>query len=295
MSEKIVRFKSDGREVVGMFHIPDRPVRQSKIGIVMVNCWVKYRVGPHRMFVQAARRWSREGFYVLRVDFPGMGDSEGEGQYTHMDAYPVCTSLDAMRFLKEKEEVQEVVLFGMCSGARNVLYAAEASPEVRYLALLSLPFKASPYSSTARFQQISPALTKGILTEYYHKRLGDPDAWRRLLTGQSDYGFMGGLMRFFVCYLLGLEKKKFYQGRVYLSLREFFVRQGRAFFLFGGNDLVLNDFRDNFPMITKTIREIESLLDIVIVEGANHTFDRVAWKMDAIEHVTGWLNRQFPM
>lgn len=294
--ERIVRFKSNNRDVFGILHTPDKVLRQRSMGIIMSCVWVKYRVGPHRMFVQAARQWCLEGFHVLRVDMPGMGDSDGDDQYPNLDDYPVQTPLDAIRYLKEFEGVEEVILFGVCSGARNMIYAAEACPEVRYVILLSMPFnKISVLDNLAEVERLSPVVVKREAYMYL-KLLLKPNAWRRLLTGQSNYVAMKASIKSMGASLVNMGGTQKFYGRIYNSMRAFFERRGHALFLFGEKDeLYMKDFTNEFEQMKKNINGINLLSDVLVIKGANHTFDRVDWKKDAISYITLWLKRQFPI
>ncbi|HEV2703008.1 MAG TPA: alpha/beta hydrolase, partial [Steroidobacteraceae bacterium] len=44
-------------------------------GVILLNAGADYHMGPSRMYVSLARRWARSGYYVLRLDLAGLGDS----------------------------------------------------------------------------------------------------------------------------------------------------------------------------------------------------------------------------
>lgn len=291
--EQIVKFKSEEKEVFGILHTPTQSIQQSKVGIIVA----RYRTGPHRMFVEAARRWNNEGFHVLRIDFPGMGDSEGEYLYRHIDDFPRRTLLDAIQYFKEREKVEKVVLVGVCSGARTVLYTAGECPEVQHLILMAMPFTSVSYdyqeiALLKKNAHISSASAKGILTNYL-KLLIKPNNWKRLLSGQSQFS-----LHFLITLINSLLKRnnnQLFQKQVYTSMRMFFERQGRALFIYGGGDEVTKDFTEEFQLVKSTIQGVDLLSEIFIIEGANHVFSRVEWKTNAIKYTSAWLHRQFPI
>jgi len=43
---------------------------------VFLNSGFLHRVGPHRLYVKAARKLAEEGFFVLRFDFSGIETAE---------------------------------------------------------------------------------------------------------------------------------------------------------------------------------------------------------------------------
>ena len=67
-----------------------------------------------------------------------------------------------------------------------------------------------------------------------------------------------------------------------------------SFFSFGSNDLFLPDFQEQFGRVKTRLPASTTLCEVELVEGANHTFSRVAWKQQIIGSVSGWLEREFP-
>lgn len=75
--ETTITFKSQGMQVVGVLHMPDR--RKGKVpAVVLFHGFTGTKVEPHRIFVKQARALARAGIAALRFDFRGSGDSEGE-------------------------------------------------------------------------------------------------------------------------------------------------------------------------------------------------------------------------
>ena len=82
LSERPVVFHSPAR-LVGVLSEPEGDPRGA--GIVFLHGWTGYRIGPHRIFVEAARRLAAVGYHSLRFDFRGRGDSDGEHGTTTLD------------------------------------------------------------------------------------------------------------------------------------------------------------------------------------------------------------------
>lgn len=68
-------FTSSGHRLAAVLHSPRTDGRLPCI--VMCHGYTGSKVEAHRLFVQAARQFARDGFAVLRFDFRGSGDSEG--------------------------------------------------------------------------------------------------------------------------------------------------------------------------------------------------------------------------
>ena len=291
--EQIVSFQSEGKEIFGILHVPDQPIRQMKVGIIVV----RNRTGPHWVFVQAARLWCNEGFHVLREDFPGIGDSGGEYRYRYIDDFPMHTLPNAVRYFKEHGKMDKIIIVGMCAGARTTLNSSVASPDVQHLVLLAMPFSdVSPDSpdeaSSQKIARISSYNAKRYLISYL-KLLAKPKEWKRFLSRQCQFSFSFWIM--LMNSLLKRNKNRLFQERVHISLRTFFERQGHILFVYGGGDLGTPDFMEEFEFLKSAIPEVELLSEVHLIEGANHVFSRVEWKTDAIKCVTAWLNRQFPI
>jgi len=97
--------------------------------VILVNAGAVRRVGPNRMWVEAARRWAATGVPVLRLDMEAIGDSDGDevpyrsdaALYTSRFVPHVARAMDA---LQARGVAEEFVVGGLCSGAYWALHAA---------------------------------------------------------------------------------------------------------------------------------------------------------------------------
>jgi pimeloyl-ACP methyl ester carboxylesterase len=95
---------------------------------VFLNAGAQRRIGPNRMWVEAARRWASKGVASLRLDMLGIGESDGVATpYTrdmtlYAPEFPrrVTSVLDEL----ERQGVAErFLLIGLCAGAYWALHA----------------------------------------------------------------------------------------------------------------------------------------------------------------------------
>jgi pimeloyl-ACP methyl ester carboxylesterase len=90
-------------------------------------------VGPHRLYVSMARRWTSMGFHVLRLDLSGIGDSPAAEGCAENLTYPQDSFGDveaAMDFLSETTGADKFVLAGLCSGGDITFQIGFRSPRI---------------------------------------------------------------------------------------------------------------------------------------------------------------------
>src|SRR5205823_13947176 len=94
--------------------------RQAELAVLLLNAGAIRRVGPNRMWVEAARRWAALGVPTLRLDLEGLGDADGEAsRFADVAELYVPRFIDQVRDALEVLEARGVarrfVLAGLCS------------------------------------------------------------------------------------------------------------------------------------------------------------------------------------
>ena len=120
MEKPVVFENKRGEKLFGIVHVPDRNLSvNKKIGINLLNPGIKYRVAPNRLNVKLARKLCQNGYYVLRFDPSGIGDSEGELQANVLvpDIWEkiqtglfVSDTIDANSFFIKEFDIDKLVL-----------------------------------------------------------------------------------------------------------------------------------------------------------------------------------------
>lgn len=87
------------------------------------------RVGPNRMWVDQARCWAARGAVAVRLDPPGVGESDGDHRFwdqlkAHYDPIHVGETIDLLNGLVERGLPDRFVLVGFCSGGFRSLQVA---------------------------------------------------------------------------------------------------------------------------------------------------------------------------
>lgn len=297
--ERALSFDCGGDCLFGVASVPAQPAER---GVVVVVGGPQYRGGSHRQFTLLARHLAAQGIAVLRFDYRGMGDAEGEQRDFEMVHEDLRCAID--RFQAAVPAVREVVLWGLCDGASAALFYAAQDARVQGVVLLN------PWVRT------EGGLAKATLKHYYLERLLQPELWKKIFTGQFDYG---AALRSFTG-LLGAASGKPAEpaavqaeaapaappsvsaapvpriadpdlpplpGRMHDSLAAF---QGRVLLILSGADLTAQEFRD----AVKASRPWQQLLAAPRVTQqelaqADHTFSRRAWRDQVADWTGEWM------
>jgi alpha-beta hydrolase superfamily lysophospholipase len=152
-------------------------VAMAPLGVVILNAGALRRIGPNRMWVEAARRWSALGVPTLRIDLAGIGDADGDDTGWQDDAsFYVPEFVDqaraALDVLVNRGLPDRFVLVGLCSGAYWSFHAALRDERV-----------------VAAFMVNPRALfwdgRRGLVAEAANARkLRSPRIWLKLMRGE---------------------------------------------------------------------------------------------------------------
>lgn len=293
-----------GARLTGMLHEPDNEVRRD-VCVLLLSPGIKGRVGPHRLYLKLATRFALFGYHVLRFDFTGLGDADGDlPEGVLADVYNsiqsgryVDDARAAMDWCERTKGITRFVASGLCGGSITGLLTAAVDSRVRALLGLGIPvaFEGGP-------EDWSRHLTRGQLGRLrtgYLRRLSDPRAWLRLFSGRSSYGVMWRS--------LTMRRKAGTDGHgrpadpdntnpdfgpAFLSV----LRSGRPVFLvFSGADRLEFEFREKF--VERHRQEMEAfqgLWGLHIIPDANHVLSQPDWVEEMASVSLRWLEPLFP-
>jgi alpha-beta hydrolase superfamily lysophospholipase len=140
--ETAVVFNGAGQQ---LYAIIAEPVHAplADLTLVLYNAGAIRRIGPNRMWAEAARRWAAAGVPVLRVDIEGIGDAGGDGSAYRESDDPFYTSslVDqaraALDLARQHGLPDRFALGGLCSGGYWAFQAALADPRVQSVIMLN--------------------------------------------------------------------------------------------------------------------------------------------------------------
>jgi alpha-beta hydrolase superfamily lysophospholipase len=154
--------------------------------VILLNPGADYHIGANRMHVSLARRWARRGYYVLRMDLAGLGDSaKRPGQPENEVFSPVALEdvRAAIEFLRNRYDISDITLGGLCSGAYHSLRAAVAALPVHRILLINPENYFWQEGMTLADLQLADVVRNPSV---YYMRVRSAAAWIRLLSGNVN-------------------------------------------------------------------------------------------------------------
>ena len=116
VQELPVIFKSQDHQLMGVLHTSGQ-----QRALLLCHGLTGDKAGDHRLFVQTARTFSKS-FDVLRYDFYGSGDSEGDFKQVRL-SNNIKNLCDAVHFL-EKRQYKQISVLGIGLGAAAAILCA---------------------------------------------------------------------------------------------------------------------------------------------------------------------------
>lgn len=276
-NERGLAFRSGAAWLYGILSMP-QSARPGMPGVVIVVGGPQYRAGSHRQFTLLARALSGAGVPVLRFDYQGMGDSDGEVRGFEHAADDLRAAID--RFCAEVPGLSRVVLWGLCDGATAAALYAPRDPRVAGLALLN------PWVRTEQ------GAARAAIRHYYRARLFDPGLWRKIVGGRFDWKEAFGSLRRTLTAARSPAPASAPQAplpeRMLAALERF---PGRILVLLSGADLTAREFDDlaagdgPWRRLLATARVTRHRIG-----GADHTLSRRTWRDQAAQLTRSWLD-----
>jgi pimeloyl-ACP methyl ester carboxylesterase len=134
VTERPLELPTSAGRRYGMLTMPSTG-QTEPVCAVLLNAGALRRIGPNRTWVELSRHWAARGVPMVRVDFEGIGDSDGDEQQvvSNKDLYSqrmTDQTLSLLDDLQARGLPGRFVLVGLCSGAYWALHAALADPRV---------------------------------------------------------------------------------------------------------------------------------------------------------------------
>lgn len=287
-TETPVVFECEGSRLLGMVHQPTHPRERGLL--IVVAGGPQYRGGLARVQVRLARRLAANGVPVMRFDYRGLGDSEGQFRGFRQVEADIAAALRV--FMDQVPGMREVALWGGCDASSASLINGWKFPQVQGL-LLGNPWVHSEETSDK------------VAVAHFRQRLRDVDFWLKLLRGgYNPLPALGTLMRTLLKSLqraVGAGSKNSadlraaedditlpFQERMRLGMARF---QGDVLLVMSGRSLVSREFDQlvtQSPAWQLALASPSRIMRIDLPE-ADQAYSNMASQGEVIDLITRWM------
>lgn len=182
MNRRFVSFACEGNTMIGSLDLAG-----GTTGLLIVSGGNELRAGPWNSQAAIAEKVAAAGFPVFRFDRRGVGDSEGPNGGFESAAPDIAAAISAFR--AHVPTLRRVVAYGNCDAASALMLSGGAGCDALVLAN---PWSFDPEPEPAA-EDTEPApapapMPPAAIRAHYLRRLVDPKAWLRLLTGKVALG-----------------------------------------------------------------------------------------------------------
>lgn len=298
-------------KLFGILHEPESAIRKST-AIVLLSPGVKMRVAPHGMYTKMARHYVAQGYTVLRFDFYGLGDAEGEIEMDKLSSVYnsiqtgryIDDTKDALDWLQANYGISDFIVGGLCGGAITGMMAAENDKRIKGLISLGIPVTLD-VGDENRHKHLSNGQLSQLRSGYI-QNLFKWKSWLRLITFQSDF-------RVLYKSISQLIKKKSLTPVKNVKSSEATVNRlvndntnpkfAPAFMsmlktsrpmlhIFSGADRLGWEFEEKFAVHYKDqLEKYSENLDIYTIDKANHILGHPDWFNEMLDISKRWLQR----
>jgi pimeloyl-ACP methyl ester carboxylesterase len=137
VEESVVALEASGVDLVA-FLTRSTALSDGPSIVLCPGGWYGTATNRNRVFVRLARHLAATGATVIRFDWHGVGESAGMIDRYVLDE-PFASDVVAAAERIAEEGDRELILVGVCFGARSALAAAPDVPGLKQLILLSFP------------------------------------------------------------------------------------------------------------------------------------------------------------
>jgi len=261
---KPVTFTNNGEQIIGILHVPDSLKKENKApAIAMFHGFTGHKSEAHRFFIHVARALCNAGYIVLRFDFRGSGDSDGEFEDMTVPE-EVSDAVRAIDFLSDLTitDPKKIGVIGLSMGGRVAAILASRDKRIKFIILYSAALDS--------------------LKEEFLSRLEKRDL-KKLEDGEAVHIGNGWYL-----------KKRFFEtvdSPVPLEVLD--KIEIPTLIIHGDSDKVVP--LDAAKKGYRILRTLHRKNELYIVKGGDHTFTRKEHTQEVIEKTLNWLNSLPPI
>jgi alpha/beta superfamily hydrolase len=255
---KPVTFTNQGQQLIGILHVPDDLEPEQKApAIAMFHGFTGYKSETHRLFVYIAKALCNTGFVVLRFDFRGSGDSDGDFEDMTMPG-EVSDAEQAVTFLSGLPEVDSRIIgiIGLSMGGRVAATLASRDSRVKFAVLYS-----------AALAPLKQKFQEGLNSESVDE----------LEKGEAIHLNNGWYMKKPFFDTLDEPVPHNVMGKIKVPV----------LIIHGDSDQIVP--LEGSVRGYKIIKDLNSRNELYVVKGGDHTFSTREHTREIIEKTCGWL------
>ncbi len=271
--ERPVVFDCHDQQLAGILH---PGTGNATSGVVIVVGGPQYRVGSHRQFVGIARHLAAAGIPVLRFDYRGMGDSEGDIRDFQAVGEDIGSAIDTL--FREHPSLQRCVPWGLCDAATAIAFHAHRDPRISGQILLN------PWVHTEAGE------ARAFLKHYYLKRLFSRALWKKIFSGDFNPRESASSLGDNIQTAKAQPESSTDEALPERMLAGIQAFSGDTLLILSGDDLVASEFLDATAKSKEWRAWLESeRLTRHDLEEADHTFSSEEWKNAVSDICREWL------
>jgi pimeloyl-ACP methyl ester carboxylesterase len=283
--ESVLTVQNEKYKILGVITEPKKDNIKG-ITIVFLHGWAGYRIGPHRMIVDYARKLAGLGFHCVRFDFRGKGFSQLDEEPNNKTQLSDLECI--LNKLHELELSDKIILAGICSGARLALYYAMKGER----AIDGVIELSTPLLRPENQAQVELTRSKSLLGDYYKKAFRK-ETWLKLFNNELKFRLI-----FRIILKPVINSIQFLFRKNALAKKSIPTKQNEAFVNFKGEILAIHGEKD--PETEVALKQVINLtckygipFEKHIIKGANHSFYSIDWKNEIFEIIQGWLGKRY--
>lgn len=145
-----VTLENDNQKILGVLHLPSN-ITEKIPAILFCHGLAGNKVGKQRLFVSLAKRLAEKGIAVLRLDFRGAGDSEGEIEDMTVETQ-VSDAIEGLKWLSMQDyiDTDRIGIFGRSFGGTIAVIAAQKFKNIKSIGLWAPLFNGDQWKDNWR-------------------------------------------------------------------------------------------------------------------------------------------------
>jgi alpha/beta superfamily hydrolase len=291
--EKIIEFfNSESQKLIGILHEPTdihRP-QGKKNFIVLLNSGLVDKVGPHRLYIKIARRLSSEGYFVLRFDSHGLGDSEGNlKKGSNRDNFLLIQkgifiddTLSSVKYLNKEMQPNSISIMGLCGGAVTAILSDAKEQNIKNIILFDPPVYLENSDICVEEDKLIKIEENNITRTFKKKYKTLKESLACLLRIKHGINYES-------------QTKKTLRRPLNVQFVEStlsYIRSKRkVLFILGGNDFIAHEFKFMFEKIFLN-NKYRNFFEVLSITHANHEFHSLKAQEILLDKISSWLKLQ---